>query len=58
MGLPTIVTVRGFIEDLPDAVASRLKDQTLVDMVSIHAPDYRASGPRGGRRGQPYRRPR
>ena len=56
MGLPTVITVRGFLEDLPDAVASRLKDPTLVGLASIHSSDYRASGTQASRRGPAHRR--
>ena len=50
MRLPTVITVRGFIERLPDAAASRLKDQTLVELVAIQAPDFRSGGVRPGQR--------
>lgn len=56
MGLPTVITVRGFLEDLPDAVASRLKDQALVGLASIHSSDYRAFGAQASRRGPAHRR--
>ncbi|MCH7706321.1 MAG: ATP-binding protein [Chloroflexi bacterium] len=56
--LPTVITVRGFIEDLPDSVSSRLKDVGLVTMVPIVAPDYRDSGARQGRGSRTYRRGR
>ena len=56
--LPTVVTIRGFIEDLPDSVSSRLKDVGLVTVVPIVAPDYRDSGSRKGRGSRAYRRGR
>lgn len=43
---PTVITVRGLLEDLPDAVASRLKDVSLVELVPIGAPDFRGGGRR------------
>ncbi len=52
--LPTIITIRGLVEDLPlpEAVQSRLMDARLVTWVPITAPDYRDSGasqrPRNG----------
>lgn len=53
MQLPTVITVRGYIEDIPEeSVRSRLKDVSLVDLVPIGAPDYRASGARSRRGGQ------
>jgi DNA replication protein DnaC len=55
MRLPTVITVRGIFPDLPDAVASRLKDQTLVHLAHISAPDFRDSDSRvrhGGQRTQ------
>ena len=56
MRLPTVITVRGIFPDLPDAVASRLKDQTLVHLAHISAPDFRDSDSRVRRGGQrPYR---
>ena len=58
MRFPTVITIRGFADDLPDAVASRLKDQTLVDLAHIRAPDYRDGGAKASHRGQAYRRPR
>ena len=42
--LPTVITVRGFVEELPEPVQSRLKDVSLVTWVPISAPDYRDSG--------------
>ncbi len=56
--LPTVVTVRGFIEDLPDSVNSRLKDVALVTVVPIVAPDYRDSGARQRSGSGTYRRGR
>ena len=56
MRLPTVITVRGIFPDLPDAVASRLKDQTLVHLAHISAPDFRDSDSRARRSGQwPHR---
>ena len=58
--LPTVITVRGFIEDLPlpEPIQSRLKDVSLVAWVPITAPDYRDSGARQSRRGRPSRQAR
>ncbi len=39
--LPTVITVRGFVDQLPEAVQSRLKDVSLVRRIQIGAPDYR-----------------
>ncbi|MCZ6614256.1 MAG: ATP-binding protein [Chloroflexi bacterium] len=56
MRLPTVITVRGIFPDLPDAVASRLKDQTLVHLAHISAPDFRDSDSRARRSGKwPHR---
>lgn len=56
--LPTVITVRGFIEDLPEAVQSRLKDVNLVTLVPITAPDYRDSGRHQGYKSRTQRRGR
>ena len=58
MRLPTVITVRGIFPDLPDAVASRLKDQTLVHLAHISAPDFRDSATNVRRGGQWSRRTR
>ena len=57
--LPTIVTMRGFIEDLPNkAMQSRLKDGSIVRVVPISAPSYRdrAARPAATRPGPPPHR--
>ncbi len=53
--LPTVITVRGFIEDvnLPESIESRLKDVSLVEWVPITAPDHRDSGKSPSNRGRP-----
>ena len=56
--LPTVITVRGFLEDLPEAVQSRLKDVSIVSLVPITAPDYRDSGMHQGTRSRSFRRAR
>ncbi|MFH1141973.1 MAG: ATP-binding protein, partial [Chloroflexota bacterium] len=48
--LPTVITLREYVENLPEAVQSRLKDVSLVNWVPIAAPDYRDSGARRGSR--------
>ena len=56
--LPTVITVRGFIEDvkLPESIKSRLKDVSLVEWLPITARDYRDSGKQQGSRGRsPWR---
>lgn len=58
MMLPTVITIRGYIEDLPEAVRSRLMDQRLVELTPIGAPDYRSRGKRPNLRGRNYRQSR
>ena len=57
--LPTIVTIRGFIEDMPNkAMQSRLKDGSIVRVIPITAPSYRdrASRPATPRHSAPPHR--
>ncbi|MBI4312353.1 MAG: ATP-binding protein [Chloroflexi bacterium] len=63
--LPTIVTMRGLIEDLPaKSMQSRLKDGSIVRVIPITAPSYRdrSGSPSPSRqsagRDQPHDRPR
>ena len=58
MMLPTVITIRGYIEDLPEAVRSRLMDQRLAELTPIGAPDYRTRGKRPSLRGRNFRQSR
>ena len=55
--LPTVITVRGHIRNLPEAVQSRLNDVSSVADVPIVAPDYRSSASRQAPRNRPGRQP-
>ena len=57
--LPTIITIRGLMEDLPlpEAVQSRLMDARLVTWAPITAPDYRDSGANQRLRNEPTKEP-
>jgi DNA replication protein DnaC len=57
--LPTIITIRGLMEDLPlpKAVQSRLMDARLVTWVPITAPDYRDSGASQRPQSEPAKEP-
>jgi len=55
--LPTVITVGRPLEELPDALVSRMHDVKVSDLFRIEAPDYRGlrrperrDPPRGGRR--------
>ena len=48
--LPTIITLRGFMERLPTPVQSRLNDVSIMTLMPIGAPDFRGKGGRPKRR--------